>query len=221
MSKYVFIIGSMRSGSTLLKALLSTREEISDLPEIPFNSALLLNNIKPIVVVKSPAYYFDCNYPVLPSISSMKLLIIRKPYDTIMSLQNMNTTVTPESVEVLNNETLLLDYWIMIYKNILKKIGLNATDTMVVRYEDLVRDSVFTTHNIFKFIKCSNTRGTNRYSAPTDYKWAWGKDDGGAIIKTLTVQNVKRMERNLRLESLITANIEVRDILRQYGYKDI
>jgi len=78
-SKYIFIISSMRSGSTLLKALLATRNDIMHFPEMPFNRATEISSEKPMILIKCPAYYGKFDYPELPNIISKKIVLLEIP----------------------------------------------------------------------------------------------------------------------------------------------
>lgn len=55
-TKPVFILSCMRSGSTLMNYLISTRDEVSNLPETPLDSSkeIILKSNSKIVVVKCP-----------------------------------------------------------------------------------------------------------------------------------------------------------------------
>ena len=77
----------MRAGSTLLKALIATRPDCSDLPETSFQHYNIIKSDKRITVLKKPAGYNDFDYPVLGDIHSKDIIMIRKPYDTVCSIK--------------------------------------------------------------------------------------------------------------------------------------
>ncbi|MFB6453876.1 sulfotransferase [Chitinophaga sp. Hz27] len=215
-----FIISTMRSGSTLLKALLATRDEISDIQEVHLSRWMEIKSDKIIKVVKSPAYYNEYFYPIMPDVDSKKIILIRNPYDTITSLKEMNNLVDGGKLNILNEYT-LLGYWIRIYENIMAKIDLNASDVFVIRYEDLVSDPINRTAAIFSFLGCSDCTGVNTYSRPVDYTWEWGKDDGGEVIKQLKVQDLVRKRDDIALRELISNSDKVRRIMTHFGYESM
>jgi len=69
----------MRSGSTLLKALIATRKDVAHFTEMPFTEALNISHTKPFILIKKPAFLGEFNYPQLPNINSKKIILIRNP----------------------------------------------------------------------------------------------------------------------------------------------
>jgi hypothetical protein len=157
----------MRSGSSLLKALIATRKDVTH-----FTEALNISHTKPIILIKKRAYLGEFNYPQLPNINSKKIILIRNPYDTVISLQKMNLIEHPKKAKKLNDELVMLSYWAMVYKDIREKVMIENPDVYLVKYEELVSNCLKTTESIFKFIGCENTKGTNHYHKPQNYNWA-------------------------------------------------
>lgn len=220
---FVFILSSMRSGSTLLKALLATRKDISNLPEIHFSQIENISDSSAIKVIKAPAYYneFD-NYPGKIDIDVKIIVLIRNPYDTIMSLKKMNKEVGISENSSLNSFQTLFSYWYYLYINIFDEISNNKNNIIVIRYEELVTNPIQITHSIFKFIKCQDSIGTDEYDFPKNYKWKWGKDDGGELIKKLKVKDFKRNRDKKELINLLKHNEDrILELLKLYGYKTI
>jgi hypothetical protein len=221
-NKWVFIISSQRSGSTLLKALLATRDDVSDLPEVGFNKIHTVDCHQPIKVIKRPAGFIDFGYPALPDILSKKIILIRNPYDTVISMQEMTKLLNPETDLLLLDEAVLLSYWVVIYRNIFEKIGFNdSANTIIVKYEDLINKTIDTTAEIFAFVGSHDTKGIDCYSIPNTHYWKWGNDDGGEFIKTLKVQRKSRPRNNERLLQLINGSGDVRRIMHVYGYDNL
>ena len=221
MSKQVvYIISSMRSGSTLLKTLLSTRPDVSNLPEVNFHQAVNLAKLsnKRIVVLKSPAFYAQNNYPIFPSQFNQRIIVlVRNPYDTILSLHKMNLKNNLKLAFAMK-ERELLNYWIMVYSNILNKIKLEDKNIMLVRYEDIIKYSKQITSDIFSFVGSVNVEGTDHYKNPEDYNWKWGSDDGGDIIKTLKIQDLERKQINEKLKKIISSDSRAQFLLKEFGY---
>lgn len=212
----------MRSGSTLLKALLATNSEISDIAEVHFSMIHNIASDKPFIVVKCPAYYNELDYPVLPKVEARKLLLIRNPYDTVMSLKRMNIATNVPTGSSLHNEIVLLSYWVCIYQNLINKFLFSSPEVSIIRYEDLAANSMEQTQKIFTFIGVNDTKGATSYNLPKNYKWKWGNDDGGDMIKTLKVQNKQSLRNNRLLVKLIQKNkSHIWEIMNNFGYKDL
>jgi hypothetical protein len=207
----------MRSGSTLLKALIATRPDTTDLPETEFRQASLIISEKKIIVIKCPAWYKEHNYPNLPFQNSKKIILVRHPYQTIMSLKKMNLEIN-ELSDTFNSKRFLLDYWYKVYKSLLNRIDTSKDDTLIVRYEDLLANPIELTSNIFRFIESSDTVGTKIYSMPQNYEWIWGSDDGGMKIRSLEVQKYDTYKPEDGLSRMIDQDLNVNFLLRQFGY---
>lgn len=212
----------MRSGSTLLKALLATNSEVSDIAEVHFSMIHTIVSDKPFIVIKCPAYYNELDYPVLPQTEARKLLLIRNPYDTVMSLKRMNIATKVPAASPLHNEIILLSYWVCIYQNLIDKFLFSSREVSIIRYEDLSANPMGQTQKIFAFIGVKDTKGATSYHLPKNYKWKWGNDDGGDIIKTLKVQNMQSLRNNGLLLELIQKNkSHIWEIMNKFGYKDL
>jgi len=217
---WVFILSSMRAGSTLLKALLATRADVSDLPEVQFDGIYSISCAEPIKVLKMPAGWTEVGYPSLPDVESKKIILIRNPYDTVVSMQEMMKTVYPQHPK-LTDEKRLLSYWVCTYKSIMNKSYCDdRADTILVRYEDLIDQAIDSTARIFTFIGCKDTRGTDSYSRPDSYDWKWGEDDGGEVIQTLKIQKRDKSRSNKKLIQLINRSRESKALMQSFGYKN-
>ncbi|MEP1488888.1 MAG: sulfotransferase [Algibacter sp.] len=218
--KYIYVLSSMRAGSTLLKSLLSTRKEIVDLPEIPVH---LINEIASLVsedtvLIKRPRFYLTPKYPHFEFKEGSKIIIlIRSPYDTILSLHKMNLENHFADIQYYNEQR-LLDYWISTYQLLYKSINLKSDNVILVKYEDLTTTPLKTTENIFKFLDVSDITGINSYQKPKGYQWKWGFGDGGDVLKTLTVVNRQNKYLNKKLINLIDNNKAAKEVLKNYGY---
>jgi hypothetical protein len=209
----------MRSGSTLLKALIATRPDCSHLPETSFldYSSVICN--ERIIVLKKPAGYDDFDYPHLAQMGVKKIVLIRNPYDTVYSLLQMFVS-REKTNSNCNNVLYLISYWYMVYNNIVEKKILESDNTLLVRYEDIIDQPIAETARIFKFIRTEYPEGTDTYIPPVDYEWGWGKDDGGNVIKTLRVQKSVKKRTDKGLLEFINTNSEIQQLLQFYGYKD-
>ena len=104
----VFIVSTMRSGSTLLKSLLATAPDISHLPETDFSKyhgkrswRLKTLSSDPIIVVKKPASFDDENYPQLPQLPRTKtIILIRDAYESVRSLKKMVDEVSVSGADL-------------------------------------------------------------------------------------------------------------------------
>ena len=220
--QYIYVLSSMRAGSTLLKSLLATRKEIADLPEIPVQLADEIASFtpEPMILIKRPKNYPNINYPYFQFRRNSKIIVlIRNPYDTILSLHKMNLENHFHNIHWYNEER-LLDYWIATYYSLIKNIDFQVQNVHLVRYEDLTQSPVATTEAIFKFLGTSDTSGTNTYSNPKGYPWKWGFGDGGDVLKQLKIVYKQSKGLNKKLLNLIDKSDAVQQLLTNYGYKN-
>lgn len=192
----VLILGSMRSGSTLLKSLLANAPDISYLPEVDFQKYSGLKALKlkllakeEILVLKKPAKYDAVKYPQVPRlISPKKIILIRDVGPTVNSLIRMNQAIDKNKFNQ-SPEELAINYWARTYLNLLDTFEIDNEETLLVKYEDLVSDPIGVTSSLFKFVGSEQMSGVDTYVPPESYKWGWGNDDGGEKIKTLAIQS--------------------------------
>jgi hypothetical protein len=222
----VFIASTMRSGSTLLKALLAVAEDVSDIPEFNFQSLSEHDGMervqtlsdKPIVVMKRPAWFHEAaTYPRLPQLPNRKtILLVRDVYETVVSLRKMVFRKAAPLTGSIGNRFLVHHYWSGVMKRLL--IQRDMPDCMMIRYEDLVANPVDQTAKLFQFIGSSRTAGTDTYNPP-GYDWKWGRDDGGQVIQSLKVRPPKPAQyRDAALVQCIQTDSEVLGLRERLGY---
>ncbi len=224
--QFVLMTGTMRSGSTLLKALLAEADDVSHLLEVEFGHYPLiwpeltlwcfysLSN-KPIIVLKRPAQFDIYNHiPFENSFVRLKIIItLRNPYDTILSLKNAykGSKTYPE----------LAEYWCRSMEMILDDKRLLSHDVLFSKYEDLVKEPVAQTEKIFKFINSRRTEGVRTYTASTTFKkFKLGRDDGFGKIKTGEVQEVKNKVFDEELLELLKNNQRLLKLSERLGYSE-
>ncbi len=192
----VVIYSAMRSGSTLLKALLGTKPDISHLPEVRYEEwprnrhafRYRLGRIadEPIVVLKKPCFFNQlADYPVIPPVLFLPVVIIRNPVDTALSLARR---VREKSQIRRGFETYgksHVEFWCEVYRNIHEGLTAAGLRPHVVFYEQLMREPEAVTQRLFERIGSGNTDGVRTY-APYG-EWRWGNDDAGQRIQSLTV----------------------------------
>lgn len=193
--RITILMCAMRSGSTLLKALLANHSEVSHLPEVDFQKNVLLNKVwraqmtalarEKYLLLKLPCSYRECSiYPILPTCSDIRRLVLfRNPPSTIRSLKKMNETKQQYLDLTLAD---LIHYWCAVYEQILNIVGLDQR-TLYVNYDKLITHPIETTQRVFTWMGIQSA-GFDTYRAPTSYEWRWNIDDGGPVIKTLRVQ---------------------------------
>ncbi len=191
---FVLLLSAMRSGSTLLKALLAEAPDIEQIPEVEFqvrgNRFYVYQRFYrlsplPIVVLKHPANYSDFRtYPRLPRGEFKIIRLVRNPLDTLLSLRGMNP-----HLEVEKSDEELMDYWATTQENLAR---LQHPRMATVRYEDLIEQPKAVTARLFAFIGSQQREGVDHYHKPRNYEWQWRKDDGGEVIKSLRVQKVEK-----------------------------
>lgn len=222
----VLVLSSMRSGSTLLKSLMATAPDISHLPETDFQAfagskRVMLKTLsdKRIILVKKPAPYNSPNYPELKSFeNTKKIILVRDVYDTVTSLKNMNDDIDSLEYNHMDLTYLAETYWFNTYDQILNKTNLSADKHLLVRFEDLVSDPIRSTKALFKFIGSMQQEGVTSYAPPKDYKWSWGNDDGGDLIKSLKVNPSSKPKNNEALNRIIDQSAPIQALRKRLGY---
>lgn len=222
---FVFIASAQRSGSTLLKALLAVAPDVSHLPEVPFHlysrrNAWQLKTLsdKPIIVLKKPSWPNETNYPQLPPVGAHKIvLLIRHPYETLVSTGKMYEAMNPDFWEEWSYERMLYDYWLPTYEGMLAR-GLHLKENShIVRYEALVEDPVKHTAALYKFIGSERQTGTDTYQNRSE-SWTFMTDDGSDKIKSLKVQPSFKPRENKHLLQIIQREPRVTALIKVLGY---
>jgi len=217
----VLITGCMRTGTTLLKALMAEADDVSHLSEVSFgryaaaHAYFALFSIyslseKRIIVLKQPVW-FDCyeDVPFERQFLRIKIIItVRHPYDTVLSLKNM----PPE-----RTYTELVEYWSRTMDHILSDQRLLSHDVLFLKYEEVVKNPLTETERIFKFIGSSRSEGVSSYGT-SKFEWKWGKDDGGEKIKTGKVQEIKNASHKPEVSELLKNNKEILELAKKFNY---
>jgi len=215
----------MRSGSTLLKALLAEAPDVSHMPEFNFHKIREAKHIrklhrlseKPIVVLKKPAWYNEIYYyPKVPRVKNWKIIVLtRDVHHVVASLRKMTFMRGEPHVPGFVDHWFANEYWSRVYRRIHRKFGPHKNNPNVIwtRYEDLVQNPVPETLRLFQFIGSDQDTGVSSYNEPETFQWKWGSDDGGTKIQTLNVQPppvltehkisiLKRVTRNHRVSRM-------------------
>lgn len=219
--KVVLIISPVRSGSTLLKALLANSADVSHIDEFNFQSAARSRYVsywriwrlspRPILVLKKPAWFGEADtYPRLPKYRHQAILLYRDPLGTILSIKNRMKVA--RYYPALTNEQ-LLDYWCRIFENACAVLHPRASDVRLVRYNDLVSDPVASQQRLFAWMGTSRYEARATYKTPDSGEWSWQRDDGGDTIKTGVVHKPRHLSDPI-LESLIARSARVTAIER-------
>jgi hypothetical protein len=218
----------MRSGSTLLKALMSAAPDISSLPETDFQKyqsvdaaskiAALCN--ERIVVLKRPAWFNETkSYPKLPNISDVKRVILaRDVHTSTASLRKMVFRKAEPIIPNFVDSWLANGYWASVYANLLDRFPDNGSTNFWIRYEDLVKDPIQWTGKLFQFLGSERNEGIDSYPPPSGYDWKWGSDDGGDKIKSLKVQAPKIPQSSLDILERVQALPKVADVRARLNY---
>lgn len=222
----VIILSTMRSGSTLLKALMAEADDVSNLPETGYEDYLggkymfyeyasRLSSEK-IVVLKKPQWFSVPMYPFSfpKNCSRVKfILLVRNPADNVASLMSV-----PGFDSRGMTDSDLIEYWIKTYRRYLNFFKGNNYDFLCVRYEELTRHPISVTKRIFSYIGSQCSEGVDSYKKPDSYSWAWGSDDGGDVVLGLRViKNVLASEMSY-LNDLVDGYGEVKDIQRDLSF---
>lgn len=220
----------MRSGSTLLKALLAEADDVSNLPESNFQKFSGKSNARPlielladesIILMKRPAWYTECrSYPRLPDVSHLKIILLtRDVYDTVQSCRKMTFWKAQGLASSFADHWLVNRYWCSITKSLLRCFEDESLDTTLIRYEDLTEQPIEETRRLFQFIGSQQAEGVDTYSPPENFKWRWGRDDGSSNIRSLKVQpSNNKPKDNQRLWEIIENSSEVMELRKELKY---
>jgi hypothetical protein len=224
------LLSTMRSGSTLLKALLAQAPDISDLPETDFQKyqgpdarqKIEALSPEPILVLKRPGWFTDIGrYPRMPAAQGVKrIVLVRDAYANGLSARKMVFRHVPWLQRSgLGNRFLVERYWVGVNRRLLQLTQADPDDTLLVRYEDVLRDPRGETARLFAFLGSAQTDGIDTYGKPRSYDWTWGKDDGGAVIKSLKVQAPRELTFDDRkLFATIKNSAAVQSLRQDLGF---
>lgn len=218
----------MRSGSTLLKALMSAAPDISSLPETDFqkyqsaNAASEIAALCPerIVVLKRPAWFNETrSYPRLPNVPDIKRVILaRDVHTSVASLRKMAFRKLEGIIPRRVDNWLANGYWAPVYANLLERFPDDGQSNFWIRYEDLVSDPIEWTGKLFRFLGSERSEGTDSYPPPEGYDWKWGTDDGGDKIKSLKVQAPKVPQSSLDILQQVKDLPRVSEVRERLNY---
>lgn len=218
----------MRSGSTLLKALMAAAPDISSLPETNFQKFQSDDAEKEvsclsgerIIVLKRPAWFNEIDsYPRLPNIpNSKRIILARDVHTTTASLRKMAFRKAEPLIPKRADNWLANRYWADVYLNLCRRFPDDGISNFWIRYEDLVSDPVEWTGKLFRFLGSERREGTDSYPPPSGYDWKWGTDDGGDKIKSLKVQAPRVPESSLEILERVKDLPQVRVAREKLGY---
>lgn len=221
----VLVLCAMRSGSTLLKAVLGMAPDVSHLPEIRFHH-LRTNAFdfyarfchlaaEPIIVLKHPVWFTDAigSFEV-PRLRRIRLVcLMRDCYPTLCSIKTMPGNDKPD-------DSGLIDYWVRCTSQVLTKHGEAGGRGRCIRYEDLIADPVAVSARLFRFIGSSKSEGVQEYVPPAAGEWQWGSDDGSEKIRTRKVQAAV-FPHDPELLARVESDSRVMALRAQLGYAEV
>ncbi len=229
--RHVVLASTMRSGSTLLKALLATAPDIAHLPEINFQTLLfsprhlarLDQSVpEPVLLLKRPAWFHETrHYPVVPDDPSVKrIILLRDAYDTVRSVGRMLLGKRFDRFPGLWGQRFLARrYWVPATHSLLAHAARHSEVATTVRYEDILKHPEEETLRLFRFVGSVQDTGLRSYETPETFRWKWGSDDGSPQIRTRTVQPPRKPStEDVRRAASIAAIPAVRDLRAQAGY---
>lgn len=218
----------MRSGSTLLKALMSAAPDISSLPETNFqkfqsdNAEEEVSSLSKerIIVLKRPAWFNEIDsYPRLPNVANSKRIILaRDVHTTTASLRTMAFRKAEPLIPKRADNWLANSYWANVYLNLQRRFPDDGISNFWIRYEDLVKEPIQWTGKLFRFLGSERSEGTDSYPPPSGYDWKWGTDDGGDKIKSLTVQAPRIPQSSLDILERVKDLPNVKQAREKLGY---
>lgn len=224
------IASTMRSGSTLLKALLQQAPDVSRLNEVDFQpfarpgadgSRLWELDPRPILLLKRPAWYHETGtYPRLPDVVPRRvILLVRDCQGTVESLRKMTFGPLAGPASLLVDRWLARGYWAKVTGRLADLADAGGEDFRLVRYEDLVSRPIDVTAGLFRWLGSAQQSGVDQYQPPTGGGWRWGRDDNSPRIRTLKVQAPRdRGHDNGRLTRLIRREKAIGLVRSRLGY---
>jgi hypothetical protein len=231
----VLIASTMRSGSTLLKALLGEAPDVSNLSEVNFQrfaspapnwDRMWALAPERILVLKRPGWYHEIGrYPRIPELPSGSggptkvLALVRDVYDTVESLRKMTFGPLQSWVRPASDRWLAERYWTGINRALFKLAREGGDDCRLVRYEDLVARPLEVTAELFRWMGSDQSVGVDTYREPSEGRWRWGRDDNSNTIRSRRVQPPsKRQHQNQALDALIQSSDAIRQLRQDLGY---
>lgn len=205
--------------------MLAVAPDVSHLAEVPFHRYGRFNSWQlksladeRILVLKKPFWPGEKDYPSIPPVGDHRIIVlIRHPYETLVSTGKMYETLEPDFWSRWSYESMLYDYWLPAYEGMIAKRIPDLSNSLTVRYEDLTAQPKQETKRLFKFIQSSRIDGTDTYEGLSN-GWVYTQDDGSRMIKSLKVQPRAIQRKNHELLEMIEAEPRVRAVLERLGY---
>lgn len=210
----VFIASSMRSGSTLLKALLGQGEDVSHLSESYFSRIDLPEPLlryyqyfdvyrkcrSKIIVLKTPAWFQNySNYPRLPDFPVKLIILVRHPSGVLASLKEWTHIIEGDFGPKTEDD--YKQYIFNVNKALARAYFERGADSvLLVSYEELISRPIEVTKSLFQFVGSVQKEGVDTYTQG-DALWEWGVDDGSPTIKKGQV--VSRNVQEFNAQSLL------------------
>jgi len=229
--EYAVLLSTMRSGSTLVKALIGSAPDIAHLPETNFRKilssraereALEAAHPERILLLKRPAWFHETrSYPVVPeNLPCRRVLLIRDVYETVRSVGRMLGGKTFDRFPGLwGQKWIARRYWAPVTRNLLEHYRLRPEDSLLIRYEDVLSAPEEKTLRIFRFLGSEQWEGIRSYESPENFRWKWGSDDGSPRIKSRTVLPPRELgEKDQQRKQLIAGLPEIQKIREAAGF---
>jgi len=224
----VIILSAMRTGSTLLKALLAKAPDVSHLPELDyrvyfrggrfnFYKKVYYLSPKKIIVLKAPHWFVGSKeLRILPKLSNIKIIVLtRDVYGVIQSLTRRHKDTECSHLTSID----FLNYWCESYESIMNSVDSLKKNLYFVRYEDILNNSVLITSKLFNFIGSCQKEGVDSYTKSENFDFKYRIGDGSEKIKSLKVQRNNRAEvNNKKLEKIIDNSERARSLRMKFGY---
>lgn len=197
--RLVVIASTMRSGSTLLKALLQEAPDVSRLNEINFQryarhpqriSSMWQLDPSPILLLKRPAWYHEPRrYPRLPDVAGQKVIVlVRDCEPTVHSLRKMTFGWADRWMSRWTDHWLASRYWEPVTRRLIALSEARPGEVQLIRYEELVAEPLRVTAGLFRFMGSVQQQGVDTYRPPPGNRWRWWVDDNSPRIRSLQVQ---------------------------------
>lgn len=220
----IVVMSSMRSGSTLLKAMLAQGGNVSHLPEIDYSNfpgnsyqfyrkAYSLSKEK-IIVLKCPDAVLKHLHPTSPRIKA--IVLARSAEGAVGSLLERHSQTEFKH----RTSSDWFAYWANCYQRIIDSAAAQKIDVRGVRYEDLTANPTLVSERLFAYIGAKRREGIDNYESPRDFDWTWGADDGGEKIRKLRVLPETRRVDDPTYGKTADEDDSVRALQVAFGYRN-
>lgn len=241
--RFIFLVSSIRSGSTLVKALLAEGGNVSHTPEInyPLEYGKPESEVRESLGKLSTKEIIVCKWThedgwKIPLENEKVIFLFRNVHSTLRSIYNVYeyrvdaTSTTPRlnanpedkkppmGLSAMDLANWCTKKWANTYKELIKGIDCKKNSVAFLSFDYLLAYPLIATTKLFSFIESENKEGVCSYSMPENgYVWEWGVDDGGSKIKQMSVLERSQAEDRISRagDEAIMENLKYNPLIKE------